>query len=163
MDSRYLLVQKSMNHAHKTKESSPEAHYAVDSVWSCAWLMGLAKSLNEDNEVVLQHVFTGASSVAWKAAWDKTQECLLEKETNWLINFAFLAVLAGWICLKKSRNEKEGFFWFTSKDGVVKTVIHGYIYIGKLYEYLFLFYFNWIFPKDEKAFVYGENLIIQSL
>lgn len=100
--------------------------------------MVLAKALNEDNEVVLQHMFTGASSVAWKATWDKTQGCLLEKETNCLINFALLAVLTAWICLKK-------------KD------------TGKCYKYLFLFYFKWMFPKDKKAFFCGENLIIQGL
>lgn len=84
---------------------SSEMHLLGNS----AWLMVLAQSLNEDNEVVLLHMFTGAFSVAWKATWDKTQGCLLEKETNWLINFAFLAVLAGWVCFKKS---KRGFLFY---------------------------------------------------
>lgn len=70
-----------------------------------------AKSLNEDNEVVLQHMFTGTSSVAWKTTWDKTQGCLLEKETNWLIKVAFLPVLADQICLKKKKEwKRRGFF-----------------------------------------------------
>jgi len=72
--------------------------------------MVLAKSLNEDNEAFLQHMFTGASSIAWKATWDKAQKCLLEKETNWPINFTFLAVLVG--CVSKKQELKIGHFLF---------------------------------------------------
>lgn len=39
-------------------------------------------------------------------------------------------------------------------------VMHHYIYIGKHYEYLFMFDFNWIFPKDKNIFICGENLKI---
>lgn len=42
-------------------------------------------------------------------------------------------------------------------------VMHHYIYIGKHYEYLFMFYFNWIFPKDKNIFICGENLKVISL
>lgn len=99
--------------------------------------MVLAKSLNEDNKVVLQHMFTGAFSVAWKATWDETQRWLLKKETNWLINFAFLAVWADSMCYQK---KKKSFFFCccsSSKERVLKTEIHGdgYIYIGKCWEY----------------------------
>lgn len=88
--------------------------------------------------------------------------CLKRKQIGLLTLLSWQCQQAEYVS-KKAGMKKRGFFWFTPKDGVVKTVIHGYIYIGKLYEYLFLFYFNWIFPKDEKAFVYCENLIIQSL
>lgn len=64
---------------------------------------------------------------------------------------------------KQELKRRAGFFWFISKDGVVKTVIHGYIYIEKGYEYLFLLYFNRIFPKYKKTLIYGKNLNIRSL